>query len=160
MPCSAKKSAATNTGWIAASLLPWLRQERAAITVLAVFAVGVLSVYGWYVGPNRSGASGATDAMTQNLVVVDVEEHLAIAQFTKYLDPAPIFERESMKSGRTDATVVSSIADRNHWFLKVQHSATRTVCVHLGTLNDDAPKKPSCREASQAELLSMGEAHR
>jgi hypothetical protein len=146
MPQHAKKPAATDRGWITASLLPWVRQESAAISVLAVFSVVFLSVYGWWVGPNRSGASFVVETLKKDLVAVDVEEHLAIAQFTRYVDPAPIFVRESAKSGNTDAAVLESFTDHNDWFLKVRHTATRTVCVHLGSLTDDAPKKPSCRE--------------
>jgi hypothetical protein len=113
--------------------------------------------YGWYVGPNRSGTSFVVETLKKDLVAVDVEEHLAIAQFTRYVDPAPIFVRESAKSGNMDAAVLESFAAHNHWLLKVRHTATRTVCVHLGTLTHDAPKKPSCREALPAEVAVRGE---
>ena len=158
MPRASKAPPATDSGWISTSLTPWLRRERAAISVLAGFAVVFLSVYGWYVGPDRSGASGAIDAMTEALVVVDYEEHLAIAQFTKYLEPGPIFVRQAMKSGDNGAVVLTSFADRNHWFLKVLHTSTRTVCMHLGTISDDGPKNPSCREASATELAAIADA--
>ncbi len=138
-------------GWIS----DWVHQDGAAISAVAFGAVVVFAGWLWYVGPNRGGASVAISGITSDLVVVQQEEERAIVQYAKYRDPAPLFVKQAKRSGRTDATVLTSFADQSHWFLKVRHSATRTVCVHLGTLNDSSAPKPACREASQDELAEV-----
>ena len=144
--------ASTPVGWIRACV----RAEGVTAAVAAGTAVLCLAGVVLMFAPDRVIAPGTTQRMVASARAVHDAEQLAMTEKETFVDPAPFFRRQAAAAGITDANVLYSYADANHWILKVRYAGARTVCLQMVTLMDEHVPRPNCRPETDADVAAAG----